>query len=127
MDVMSEPFGLPQLVENDIARPVARSLTHALLQDKLRPGVKNYEAAGKGRRRRLFDGLASESRVVTGLIGRLYDDPMKLARSHVQLREAIEAGQPDRILSEVDHHIGVARREGGLLVTNLSPATQEVP
>lgn len=231
---MSEPFGLPEVVENDLVRQVARSLTDAILGGQLRPGAKvseaavarelgisrapvreaarllesqgllrasprrgffvrefaandvdelydlricverhaavaasrrltdetrsalrrqlalmdtlarqddpatiaeaDYqfhrmicEAAGNGRLLRLFDGLASELRIVIGLVGRLYDDPMKLARSHVQLLEAIEAGQPDRILGEVDHHIGVARREVGLLVTSLSPATQEVP
>ena len=127
MDVMSEPFGLPRWVESDLARPVARGLTHAPLRGKLRPGVKISETAGNGRRLRLFDGPASKLRAVVGLIGRLYDDPMNLARTHAPLPEAIEAGQPGRIVSEVDHHIGVARREVGLLVTNLSPATQEVP
>lgn len=233
MRVMSQPVGLPEVVESDLVRQVARSLTAAIVQGHLRPGAKvseaavarelgisrapvreaarllenqgllrasprrgffvrelsaadvdelydlricverhaavaasrrltpearvalrrqldlmdtiareddpstiveaDYqfhrmicEAAGNGRLLRLFDGLASELRIVIGLIGRLYDDPMKLARAHVPLLDAIEAGRPDAILAEVDHHLGVARREVGLLLQSLSPAKPDV-
>lgn len=227
MRVMSQPMGLPEVVESDLVRQVARSLSAAIVEGRLRPGAKVSEAAvarelgisrapvreaarllenqgllrasprrgffvrelsaaevdelydlricverhaavaasgrltqktraalrdqlalmdalaraddpvacieadyqfhrmicetaGNGRLLRVFDGLASELRVVIGLIGRLYDDPMKLAQAHVPLLEAIEAGRADTILAEVDHHLGVARREVGLLVRSLS-------
>jgi DNA-binding GntR family transcriptional regulator len=79
------------------------------------------EAAGNARLLRLFDGLASELRIVIGLIGRLYDDPAEIARTHEPVLEAIEAGHPERIVAHVDHHLGVARREVGRLVRSLAP------
>ena len=35
--------------------------------------------------------------MVIGLIGRLYDDPHEIARTHEPLLAAIEAGHPERI------------------------------
>ncbi|SFV11751.1 DNA-binding transcriptional regulator, GntR family [Methylobacterium sp. 174MFSha1.1] len=80
-------------------------------------------ASGNGRLLRLFDGLASELRIVIGLIGRLYDDPEEIARTHEPVLEAIEAGHPERIVAHVDYHLGVARREVGRLVRSLTPAS----
>ncbi|WP_245524388.1 GntR family transcriptional regulator [Methylobacterium nonmethylotrophicum] len=85
------------------------------------------EAAGNARLLRLFDGLASELRIVIGLIGRLYDDPEEIARTHEPVLEAIEAGHPERIVAHIDHHIGVARREVGRLVQSLTPTIPEIP
>ncbi|MEH3147820.1 MAG: GntR family transcriptional regulator [Methylobacterium frigidaeris] len=79
------------------------------------------EIAGNRRTLRLFDGLAAEMRVVIGLIGRLYDDPHEIARTHAPVLAAIEAGHPERIVAHVDHHVGVAWREVGRLVRALSP------
>ncbi|MET7243365.1 GntR family transcriptional regulator [Methylobacterium sp. EM32] len=80
-------------------------------------------ASGNGRLLRLFDGLASELRIVIGLIGRLYDDPEEIAGTHEPVLEAIEAGHPERIVAHVDYHLGVARREVGRLVRSLTPAS----
>ncbi|MFE1598847.1 GntR family transcriptional regulator [Methylobacterium sp. ID0610] len=79
------------------------------------------EIADNGRLLRVFDGLASELRVVIGLIGRLYDDPDEIARTHEPVLAAIEAGHPERIVAQIDHHIGVAWREVGRLARTLSP------
>ncbi|MBE7248066.1 MAG: GntR family transcriptional regulator, partial [Actinomycetospora chiangmaiensis] len=78
------------------------------------------EAAGNARLLRLFDGLASELRIVIGLIGRLYDDSEEIARTHEPVLAAIEAGHPERIVAHVDYHLGVARREVGRLVRSLT-------
>ncbi|ACA15233.1 transcriptional regulator, GntR family [Methylobacterium sp. 4-46] len=79
------------------------------------------EIAGNGRLLRLFDGLASELKVVIGLIGHLYDDPHAIARTHEPVLAAIEAGHAERIVAHVDHHVGVAWREVGRLARALSP------
>jgi DNA-binding GntR family transcriptional regulator len=81
------------------------------------------ELAGNRRVLRLFDDLASELRAVIALIGRLYDDPHEIARTHEPILEAIEAGHPERIVAHLDHHIGVAWREVSKLVRALPPAT----
>ncbi|MGY2053050.1 GntR family transcriptional regulator [Methylobacterium sp. JK268] len=78
------------------------------------------EIAGNGRLLRLFDGLASELKVVIGLIGHLYDDPHAIARTHEPVLAAIEAGHPERIVAHIDHHVGVAWREVGRLARALS-------
>ncbi|NEU96109.1 GntR family transcriptional regulator [Bradyrhizobium uaiense] len=79
------------------------------------------EIAGNRRMLRLFDDLASELRMVIGLIGRLYDDPHEIARTHEPVLAAIEAGHPERIVAHVDYHIGHAWREVGRLVREIAP------
>lgn len=85
---------------------------------------KICEIAGNSRLLRLFDGLATELKVVIGLIGRLYDDPHAIARTHEPVLAALEAGHAERIVAHVDHHLGVARREVGRLVRALSPGPE---
>jgi len=63
---------------------------------------------------------------VIGLIGRLYDDPHEIARTHEPLLAAIEAGHPERITAYVDYHIGHAWREVGKLVRELAPPAGNV-
>lgn len=77
------------------------------------------EIAANRRLLRLFDDLASELRMVIGLIGRLYDDPHEIARTHEPVLAAIEAGHPERIVAHIDHHIGHAWREVGRLVREI--------
>ena len=77
------------------------------------------EIAANKRLLRLFDDLASELRMVIGLIGRLYDDPHEIARTHEPVLAAIEAGHPERIVAHIDHHIGHAWREVGRLVREI--------
>ena len=80
------------------------------------------EIAGNRRLLRLFDDLASELRMVIGLIVRLYDDPHQIADTHEPVLAAIEEGHPERIVAHIDHHIGHAWREVGRLVRELPPA-----
>lgn len=77
------------------------------------------EIAGSRRLLRLFDDLASELRMVIGLIGRLYDDPRHIAQTHEALLEAIEAGHPERIIARLDFHIRDAWREVAKLVREI--------
>ena len=77
------------------------------------------EIAGNRRLLRLFDDLASEMRMVIGLIGRLYDDPHEIARTHEPVLAAIEQGHPERIVAHIDHHIGHAWREVARLVREI--------
>lgn len=79
------------------------------------------EISGNRRLLRLFDDLASELRMVIGLIGRLYDDPHEIARTHEPVLAAIEQGYPERIVAHIDHHIGHAWREVGRLVREIPP------
>lgn len=77
------------------------------------------EIAGSRRLLRIFDDLASELRMVIGLIGRLYDDPRRIAATHEPLLAAIEKGHPERIVTHFDHHIGTAWAEVGRLVRDI--------
>jgi DNA-binding GntR family transcriptional regulator len=62
--------------------------------------------------------------MVIGLIGRLYDDPRRIAQTHEAVLEAIEAGDPERITAQLDFHIRVAWREVAKLVREIPTATQ---
>jgi DNA-binding GntR family transcriptional regulator len=84
------------------------------------------EVAGNRRLLRLFDDLASELRMVIGLIGRLYDDPHEIARTHEPVLAAIEQGHPERIVAHIDYHIGHAWREVSRLVREIPAAAADV-
>lgn len=77
------------------------------------------EIAGNRRLLQLFDDLASELQMVIGLIGRLYDDPARIAQTHDTLLAVIEEGHPERIEAIFSHHIDVAWREVSKLVRNI--------
>lgn len=77
------------------------------------------EIAGNRRLLQLFDDLASELQMVIGLIGRLYDDPARIAQTHDKLLAVIEEGHPERIEAIFTHHIDVAWREVAKLVRNI--------
>ena len=133
----------PACWRREISRPHARDalrrqldILHktADLDDPARQVEEDYrfhrlifEIADNRRLLRLFDDLAAELRMVIGLIGRLYDDPHEIARTHEPLLAAIEAGHPERITAHVDHHIGHAWREVGRLVRELDAAEPAMP
>ncbi|MDB5619478.1 GntR family transcriptional regulator [Tardiphaga sp.] len=77
------------------------------------------EIAGSTRLLRLFDDLASELRMVIGLIGRLYEDPRRIAQTHEAVLEALQQGDPDVIAARIDYHIGAAWREVAKLVREI--------
>jgi DNA-binding GntR family transcriptional regulator len=98
----------------------------AALDDHARQVEEDYrfhrmicEIAGSKRLLRLFDDLASELRMTIGLIGRLYDDPHRIAQTHEALLEVLEQGHPDIITARIDYHIGAAWREVGKLVREI--------
>lgn len=82
------------------------------------------EMSGNRRLLRLFDDLSSELRIVIGLIGRLYDDPRRIADTHVPLLDAIESGDAARIEAAVEFHLGDAWRGVAGLVRALPARPQ---
>jgi DNA-binding GntR family transcriptional regulator len=141
-DDIDEIYDLRLCVERHAAVLAARNLTPATrellrrqldvlhttadLDEPARQVEEDYrfhrlicEIAANRRLLRLFDDLASELRMVIGLIGRLYDDPHEIARTHEPVLAAIEEGHPERIVALIDHHIGHAWREVGRLVREI--------
>ncbi|MEK9971323.1 MAG: GntR family transcriptional regulator [Ferrovibrio sp.] len=105
----------------------------AALNDPARQVEEDYrfhrlicEISGNRRLLRLFDDLASELRIVIGLIGRLYDDPHRIADTHEPLLAAIESGDAAKIEAGVEYHLGDAWRGVAKLVRTL-PAEQSQP
>lgn len=103
----------------------------AALNDPARQVEEDYrfhrlicEMSGNRRLLKLFDDLASELRIVIGLIGRLYDDPQRIAQTHEPLLAAIESGDAAQIQGGVEYHLGDAWRGVAQLVRNL-PADQK--
>ena len=129
---IDEIYDLRICIERHAGVLAARNLTPQS-RDVLRQVEEDYrfhrlifEIADNRRLLRLFDDLAAELRMVIGLIGRLYDDPHEIARTHEPLLAAIEAGHPERITAHVDYHIGHAWREVGKLVRELAPPAGNV-
>lgn len=103
------------------------------LEDHARQVEEDYrfhrmivEMAGSKRLLKVFDDLASEMRMVIGLIGRLYDDPHRIAQTHEALLDVLEQGDPDVIAARFDYHIGAAWREVGKLVREIPVSTNGV-
>lgn len=82
-----------------------------------------FEIAGNKRLLKIFDDLSSEMRMVIGLIGRLYDDPHRIAQTHEALLDVLEQGHPDVIAARFDYHIAAAWREVGKLVREIPSST----
>jgi len=57
----------------------------------------------------VFDQIANETKLGLILIGRLYDDPHRMAETHEPIIEAIAAGDSDAAVNAIDYHIGTAR------------------
>jgi DNA-binding GntR family transcriptional regulator len=113
-----------------LRRQIAVLQETADLDDPARQVEEDYkfhrmicEIAGSKRLLRLFDDLASELRMVIGLIGRLYDDPRRIAETHIAVLDAIEQGAPDIIVARIDYHIGAAWREVAKLVRDIPSPT----
>lgn len=110
----------------------------ALTNDAARQVEEDYkfhrlicEMSGNRRLLKVFDDLASELRTVIGLIGRLYDDPRRIAELHEPLLAAIESGDAARVQAAVEYHLGDAwRGVAGLvraLPTSEATARERVP
>ncbi|WP_341703384.1 hypothetical protein [Ferrovibrio sp.] len=71
---------------------------------------------------RPFDALAADLRSVIGLIGRLYDDPHRIAQTHEPLLESIENGDTAHILAAFEYHLTDPWRGVAQLVATLATA-----
>ena len=83
----------------------------AQVEEDLRFHMMICEISGNRKLLGLFSDLASEVRMIIAVIGQLYDNPARIAETHLPLIEAIESGDMERIDAEIQHHIGVAWRE----------------
>jgi DNA-binding GntR family transcriptional regulator len=63
--------------------------------------------------------------MVIGLIGRLYDDPRRIAQTHEAVLEAIENGDPEQITAQLDRHIRVAWGEVAKLVRDIPTSSND--
>ncbi len=57
----------------------------------------------------VFDQIAAESALTIMLIGRLYDDPVGLAETHVPILDALRSGVESDAVEAIRYHIDVAR------------------
>jgi DNA-binding GntR family transcriptional regulator len=57
----------------------------------------------------VFDQIAPEVRLCVALVGRLYDDPHRIAESHQAIIEALATQDPAATRAALEHHIAVAR------------------
>jgi DNA-binding GntR family transcriptional regulator len=65
--------------------------------------------SGNARILRVYDEIATEMRAGIALIGKLYDDPHKIAETHQPIIEAMEARDAVRLKGALDYHIGTAK------------------
>lgn len=68
---------------------------------------------------KVYDDIAVEMRAGITLIGKLYDDPHRIAESHQPLVDALEAKDREQLNAALRHHIGVARDHVVLLFQNM--------
>ncbi|PZX17180.1 DNA-binding GntR family transcriptional regulator [Palleronia aestuarii] len=66
-------------------------------------------ASGNARFVQVFDQIANETRLGVMLIGRLYDDPAEIARSHEPVLAAIAASDREAVVAAIEYHLGTAR------------------
>ncbi|WP_274425323.1 GntR family transcriptional regulator [Chelativorans sp. YIM 93263] len=67
------------------------------------------EASGNKRLLKVYDELAAEMRCGITLIGKLYDDPHRLAGTHKPILEALKAHDRKTLLDALRYHIVVAQ------------------
>jgi len=65
--------------------------------------------SGNTRILKVYDEIATEMRAGIALIGKLYDDPHRIAETHLPLLEALEARDTVRLRTALSYHLGVAR------------------
>lgn len=67
------------------------------------------EASGNARLLKVYDELATDMRAGITLIGKLYDDPHRIAETHEPIIAALKKGDRDALLSAVRYHITAAQ------------------
>jgi len=78
--------------------------------------------SGNTRILRIFDEIATEMRAGIALIGKLYDNPHRIAETHLPIIAAIEARDPGGVRSALDYHIGTAQEAVVALFADMKPA-----
>ncbi|SDE81655.1 GntR family transcriptional regulator [Limimaricola pyoseonensis] len=68
------------------------------------------EHSGNPRFVTVFDQIADETQLGLMLIGRLYDDPLRMAETHEPVIAAIAAHDAEAATAALEYHIGTARR-----------------
>ena len=77
------------------------------------------ELCGNARLLAIFNQIAPEVRLGVALIGRLYDDPHRIAETHLPIIAALETGDAQAVCEALDFHIRVAREHVVALFRNL--------
>ena len=67
------------------------------------------EGSGNQRFLQVFDQISNETKLGLLVIGRLYDDPHRMAETHEPILDAIAAGDADAAEAAIDYHIRVAK------------------
>jgi DNA-binding GntR family transcriptional regulator len=67
------------------------------------------EGSGNQRFLQVFDQISNETKLGFLVIGRLYDDPHRMAETHEPIVDAIAAGDADAAAQAIAYHIGVAK------------------
>jgi DNA-binding GntR family transcriptional regulator len=78
--------------------------------------------SGNSRILRTFDEIATEMRAGIALIGKLYDNPHRIAETHLPIIEAMEARDAARVRGAIDYHIGTAKEAVVALFADMRPA-----
>jgi len=66
-------------------------------------------AASNARLLRVYDELAMEMRAGITLIGKLYDDPHRIAETHIPILDALKKGDKAVLQEALRYHIGTAQ------------------
>lgn len=82
------------------------------------------EIGGNSRILKLFDQIATELRSGIALVGRIYGDPVEIARQHDPIIAALRSGDADRVRSELREHLRDASTQAIQLYRQW-PAVQE--
>lgn len=80
--------------------------------------------SGNTRILRIFDEIATEMRAGIALIGKLYDNPHRIAETHLPIIAAIEARDAGGVRSALDYHIGTAQEAVVALFADMKPAAR---
>ena len=119
LELYAAEAAMAKMTEADLARLEAQvALLHQLAVDgqTQEQVVQDYafhrmlcELGGNSRILRLFDQIAAELRAGIALVGRLYNDPGEIARTHDPILDALRARDSERLRDELREHLEDAR------------------
>ncbi|WP_339949214.1 GntR family transcriptional regulator [uncultured Albimonas sp.] len=119
LEIHASRMALKRITEADLARLEAQVETlHRLgragaAQEQVAEDYRFHrmlcELGDNGQILRIFDQLATQLRAGIAIVGRLYDDPERIAASHDPLMEAIRARDADRLEAQLREHLADAR------------------